>query len=154
VVSAAPAEHDSVGHLLESRCAAATSEVFEALRERACGSIEDADVIERKGLAGFAAPFDSYLGVAVHDQFGNCHSLLYSQSGRFGGKSTGVLPRPGLCHDAGHIQHFPAAHAELNLAEKGCLRRFALRYGSFPSDCRTASASSTTSTRAKPQRLG
>ena len=104
VVSAAPAEHDSVGRLLESRCAAATSEVYEALRERACRSIEDADVIERKGLAGFAAPFDSYLGVAVHDKLGNSHSLLYSQSGRFGGKSTGVLPGgPGLCHDTGHI---------------------------------------------------
>jgi hypothetical protein len=94
VVSAAPAEHDSVGRLLESRCAAATGEVYEALRERACRSIEEADVIEGKGLAGFAAPFDSYLGVAVHDQqLGNCHSLLYSQSGRFGGKSTGVLAR-------------------------------------------------------------
>ena len=55
-------------------------------------------MIERKGLAGFAAPFDSYLGVAVHDKLGNSHSLLYSQSGRFGGKSTGVLPGgPGLC---------------------------------------------------------
>jgi hypothetical protein len=109
VVSAVQAEHDSVGHLLESRCAAATSEVFEALRERACRSIEDADVIERKGLAGFAAPFDSYLGVAVHDQLGNCHSLLFSQSGRFAGKSTRVLPGPGpgLCHDVGHVSARP-----------------------------------------------
>jgi hypothetical protein len=112
VVSAPPAEHDSVGRLLESRCAAATSEVYEALRERPGRSVEDADVIERKGLAGFAAPFDSYLGVAVHDKLGNSHSLLYSQSGRFGGKSTGVLPEgpgPGLCHEAGHIQPFPTA---------------------------------------------
>ena len=92
LVSAPPAEHDSVGRLLESRCAAATSEVYEALRERACRSIEDADVIERKGLAGFAAAFDSCLGVVVHDKLGNSHSLLYSQYGRFGGKSTGVLP--------------------------------------------------------------
>ena len=133
MVSAAPAEHDSVGRLLESRCAAATSEVYEALRERACRSIEDADVIERKGLAGFAAPFDSYLGVAVHDKLGNSHSLLYSQSGRFGGKSTGVLPGlgPGLCHDVVHIQRFPTAHAELS---KGRLRRFARRYSAFLSD--------------------
>jgi len=76
VVSASPAEHDSVGRLLESRYAAATSEVLEALRERASRSIEDADVIERKGLSGFAAPFDSYLGVAAHDKLGNSHSLL------------------------------------------------------------------------------
>jgi hypothetical protein len=71
LIRAVLAEHDSVGHLLESRCATATSEVFEALRERACRSIEDADVIERKGLVGLAAPFDSYLGVAVHDKLGN-----------------------------------------------------------------------------------
>jgi hypothetical protein len=68
--SAVPAEHDSVGHLLESRCAAATSEVFEALRESASRSIEEADVVERKGLAGFPAPLDSYLGVA-HDELGD-----------------------------------------------------------------------------------
>jgi hypothetical protein len=67
VVSAVQAEHDSVGHLLESRCAAATGEVFEALRERACRSIEDADVIEREDLASFSAPLDSFLRVAVHE---------------------------------------------------------------------------------------
>jgi len=67
VVSAVQAEHDSVGHLLESRCAAATSEVFEALRERACRSIEDADVIEREDLASFSAPLDSFLRVAAHE---------------------------------------------------------------------------------------
>ena len=69
--SAVRAKHDSIGHFLESRCAATTSEVFEALRERACRSIEDADVIERKGFVGLAAPFDSYLCVAVHDKLGN-----------------------------------------------------------------------------------
>ena len=68
MVSAVRAEHHSVGHLLESRCAAATSEVFEALRERACRSIENVDVIEREGLAGFSAPFDSFLRRAVHDR--------------------------------------------------------------------------------------
>jgi len=67
VVSAVQAEHDSVGHLLESRCAAATGKVFEALRERACRSIEDADVIEREDLAGFSAPFDSFLRDAAHE---------------------------------------------------------------------------------------
>ena len=67
MVSAVQAEHDSVGHLLESRCAAATSEVFEALRERACRSIEDADVIEREDLASFSAPLDSFLRVAAHE---------------------------------------------------------------------------------------
>ena len=60
MVSAVRAEHDSVRHLLEGRCATATSEVFEALRERACRSIEQADVIEREDLAGFAAPLDSF----------------------------------------------------------------------------------------------
>jgi len=92
LVSAVLAEHDSVSHLLESRCTAPTSEVREALRERASRSTEDADVIERKGLAGFAAPLDSFLSVAAHDKLGNCHSLLYRQVERFGGKSTGVLP--------------------------------------------------------------
>ena len=67
MVSAVPAEHDSVGYLLESRYAAATVEVFEALRERACRSIEDADVIEREDLAGFSAPLDSFLRVAAHE---------------------------------------------------------------------------------------
>jgi len=91
-VSAVLAEHDSVRHLLESRCAAATSKVLEALRERASRSIEEADVIQREDLADFAAPFDSFLSVAAHDKLGNSHSLLYSQVERFGGKSTGVLP--------------------------------------------------------------
>jgi hypothetical protein len=135
LVSAVLAEHDSVGHLLESRCAAATSEVLEALRERASRSIEDADVIERKGLAGFAAPLDSFLSVAAHAKLGNSHSLLYSQVGRFGGKSTGVLPGGlGLCHDAGRIQHFPAANAELSTAVKLSLLRIARRYSPFLSD--------------------
>ena len=67
MVCAVQAEHDSVGHLLESRYAAATVEVFEALRERACRSIEDADVIEREDLAGFSAPLDSFLCVAAHE---------------------------------------------------------------------------------------
>jgi hypothetical protein len=67
VVGAVQAEHDSIGHLLESRCAAATSKVFEALRERACRSIEDVDVIEREDLAGLAAPLDSLLRVDAHD---------------------------------------------------------------------------------------
>jgi len=70
VVSAVRAEHDSVGHLLECRCTAATSEVLEALRERASRSIEEADVIQREGLAGFAAPLDSYWRVAAHDREG------------------------------------------------------------------------------------
>jgi hypothetical protein len=78
VVSAAQAEHDSVGHFLESRYAAATVEVFEALRERVCRSVEDADVIEREVLAGFAAPLDSCL-LSVHDKLGNSRSLIYSR---------------------------------------------------------------------------
>ena len=99
VFCAVRAKHDSIGHLLESRSAATTTEVFEALRERASGSVEDADVIERGGLADFAAPFDSLLSSATHDKLGESHSLLYSQVGRFGGKSTGVLSglgRPGI----------------------------------------------------------
>ena len=92
VFCAVRAKHDSVGHFLESRSAATTTEVFEALRERASGSVEDADVIERRGLADFAAPLDSFLSVAALDKFGDSHSLLYSQVGGFGGKSTGVLP--------------------------------------------------------------
>jgi hypothetical protein len=136
VVSAPPAEHDSVGRLLESRYAAATSEVYEALRERACRSIEEADVIERKGLAGFAAPFDSYLGVAVHDKLGNSHSLLYRQVGRFGGKSTEVLPGGiGLCHD---VACNSFAHPR-NRAERGDLdklmSRITLARVLFTSDC-------------------
>ena len=66
MISAVQAEHDSVGHLLESRYAAATVEVSEALRERERRSIDNADVIEREVLAGFAAPLDSYLRVAAH----------------------------------------------------------------------------------------
>lgn len=66
VISAAQAEHDSIRHLLESRYAAATVEVSEALRERVCRSIDNADVIEREVLAGLAAPLDSYLRVAAH----------------------------------------------------------------------------------------
>jgi len=66
VISAGHAEHDSVRHLLESRYAAATVEVSEALRERVCRSIDNADVIEREVLAGFAAALDSYLRVAAH----------------------------------------------------------------------------------------
>ena len=93
VFSAFRAKHDSVGHLLESRCAATTTEVLEALCERASRSVEDADVIERGGLADFATPLDSFLSVAAHENLGESHSLLYSQVGRFGGKSTGVLRR-------------------------------------------------------------
>ena len=109
--SAAPAEHDPVGHLLEGRCAAATSKVLEALRQRACRSIEDADVIERKGLAGFAAPFDSYLGVAVHDKLGNSHSLLYSQSGRLAARvreyCLEVAPVYARCRSHSTFPHGP-----------------------------------------------
>jgi hypothetical protein len=64
-------------------------------------------------LAEFAAPLDSLWGVAAHDKLGNSHGPLFSQSGRLGGKSTGVLPGPGLCHDTGHIQRdlrSPTAH--------------------------------------------
>jgi len=86
--SAGRAKHDSVGHLLECRCAAATIEVLEALRHRASRSIEEADVIEREVLASFSAPLDSLLG--VHNKLGNRHSLIYSQVERFGRKSTGV----------------------------------------------------------------
>jgi hypothetical protein len=52
-------------------------------------------------LAEFAAPLDSLWGVAAHDKLGNSHGPLFSQSGRLGGKSTGVLPGPvpgGPCH--------------------------------------------------------
>ena len=91
--SAVRAQHDSVGHLLESRCAAATSEVVEASRHRASRSIEEADVIEREVLVGFSAPFNSLW--SAHGKLGNSHNLLYSQFARFGGKSTGVLPGPG-----------------------------------------------------------
>jgi len=128
--SAVRAQHDSVGHLFESRCATATIEVFEAVRHRASRSIQEADVIEREVLAGFSAPFNSLW--SVHGKLRNSHSLLYRQFGRFGGKSTGVLPGPGLCHEAGHIQPFPTAHAELS---KGRLRRSERCYIAFPSDC-------------------
>src|SRR5262249_57931926 len=63
VFSAVRAEHDSVGQLLEGRCTAAASEVFEALRHRASHSIGEADVIERGILARLSAPSDSFLGV-------------------------------------------------------------------------------------------
>src|SRR5215467_2311159 len=76
VFSAVRAKHDSVRHLLESRGAAATSEVFEALRHGAARSIEEADVIEREVLAGFSAPFNSLLG--VHGKLGNSHCLIYT----------------------------------------------------------------------------
>jgi len=59
VFSAIRAKHDPVGHLLESRYAAATSEVFETLRHRAARSIKEADVIEREVLAGFSATLHS-----------------------------------------------------------------------------------------------
>jgi hypothetical protein len=77
VFSAVLAEHDSVGHLLESRCAAATSEVLEALRHGLSRSIEEAYVIEGEVLAGSSAPFDSFL--SVHGKLGNSHSLIYTR---------------------------------------------------------------------------
>ena len=77
LVSAARAEHDSIGHLLESRCAAATSVVDEALRKRASRSIKEADVIERKGLAHFAAALNSGLCAAAHDKLRNSHSHVF-----------------------------------------------------------------------------
>jgi hypothetical protein len=73
VFSAVRAKHDSVGQLLECRCAAATGEVFEALRHRAGRSIKQADVIEREILAGFSAPFNS-----SHGKLGNSHILIYT----------------------------------------------------------------------------
>lgn len=75
--SAGRAKHDSVGHLLEGRCAATTSEVLETLRERAPRSVEEADVIEREGLSDFPAPLDSFL--SVHNKLGNSHSLVYTR---------------------------------------------------------------------------
>lgn len=42
---------------------------------------------------------------------------------------------PGLCHGAYHIQHFPAANAELRKALKLSLLRIAPRYCGSPSDC-------------------
>jgi hypothetical protein len=77
VFSAVRAKHDSVGHLLESRCAAATSEVFEAFRHRACRSIEEANVIEREVLAGFSAAFNSFW--SVHGKLENSHSPIYTR---------------------------------------------------------------------------
>ena len=85
MVSAVQAEHDSVGCLLEGRYAAATVKVFEALRERARRSIEDADVIEREDLAGFSAPLDSFLRVAAHE---------HSMSGIAGWKVSGNSTQP------------------------------------------------------------
>ena len=147
VVSAVPAEHDSVGHLLESRCAGATSEVFEALRERACRSIEDADVIEREVLAGLAAPLNSCL-LSVHNKLGNSHSLKYSRLEDLAATvreycllfaeihgANGKRIGPGLCHGDGNIQHFPTAHSESSIAIKANLWRFALPYSVSSSDC-------------------
>lgn len=48
---------------------------------------------------------------------------------------TRTISGPGLCHDAGHIQHFASAHAELSFAIKGSLLRFTRPYSAFPSDC-------------------
>jgi hypothetical protein len=45
-------------------------------------------------LVVFAAPLDSLWSVAAHDKLENSHSQLFSQSGRLGGKSTGVLLGP------------------------------------------------------------
>jgi hypothetical protein len=89
VISAVQAEHDSVGHLLESRYAAATVEVSEALRERECRSIDNADVIEREVLAGFAAPLDSYLRVAAH---GRARKLETASTG----STPGIICGAGL----------------------------------------------------------
>ena len=128
VVSAVRAEHDSVSHLLESRYASAAIEVFEALRERASRSIEDADVIEREDLAGFAAPLDSYL--RVHDKLGNsiaCYSGLEGLAARVR-KYCG----PGLCHGDGSIQHFPTAFAYHSPRTKGEIPTMS---ASFSSDC-------------------
>ena len=156
MISAGHAEHDSVRRLLESRYAAATVEVSEALRERVCRSIDNADVIEREVLAGFAAPLDSYLRIAAH---GRARKLETASTGSTPGIICGVGlafarawyswleglaarvrkycgPGPGLCHDADHIQHFPTVHFKSSIAIKANLWRFARRYSAFPSDCR------------------
>ena len=131
VVCAVSAEHDSVGHLLESRCAGATSKVFEALRERACRSIEDADVIEREVLAGLAAPLDSCL-LSVHNKLGNSHSLIYSRLEDLAATVREYCRLgPGRVPRRRSIQHFPAAHAELSSALKGLFRRLARCYSAF-----------------------
>lgn len=98
MVSAAPAEHDSVGRLLECRYAGTTSEVIEALREQLCRSIEYVDVVEREGLAGFAAPLDSYLRVTGHDSA--CHSADIS---RLEGLAATVRKYCRLGHISGHV---------------------------------------------------
>jgi hypothetical protein len=99
VFSAVRAKHDSVRHLLESRCAAATSEVFEALRHRVSRSIEEADVIEREVSARFSAPSNSFLG--VHGKLGNSHSLIYTRLEDLPATVREYCRRgPGLCHDA------------------------------------------------------
>src|SRR4030095_2058682 len=74
---------------LESRYAAATVEVSEALRERECRSIDNADVIEREVLAGFAAPLDSYLRVAAH---GRARKLETASTG----STPGIICGAGL----------------------------------------------------------
>ena len=103
MVSAVQAEHDSVGHLLESRCTAATSEVFEALRHWASRSIEEADVIEREVSAGYSAPSNSFGG--IHGKLGNSHSLIYTRLEDLAARVREYCRRgPGLCHNAGHIQ--------------------------------------------------
>lgn len=90
MVSTFRAKHDPVGHLLEGRGATATSEVLEAMRERLCLSVEDVDVIEGEDLAGFAAPLDPCLHVAVHDgSLGTDEIRMRSR--KVGGNSTGVL---------------------------------------------------------------
>ena len=99
VFSAVRAKHDSVRHLLESRGAAATSEVFEALRHRVSRSIEEADVIEREVSARFSAPSNSFLG--VHGKLGNSHSLIYTRLEDLPATVREYCRRgPGLCHDA------------------------------------------------------
>src|SRR5262249_48287058 len=106
VFSAVRAKHNSVGHLLESRRAAATSEIFEAFRHRACRSIEEADVIEREVLAGFSATLESWW--SVHGKLGNCHSLIYSRLECWAATVREYCRRgpvdPGLRHNAGHIR--------------------------------------------------
>ena len=128
VVSAVQAQHDSVGHLLESRCTAATSEVFEALRERARRSIEDADVIEREDLAGFAAPLDSAL-LSAHGKLGNSHSLIYSRLEDLAARVRRYCRPADLCSTNRRNQR---RFAELRFATKANLSRHA----AFSSACR------------------
>ena len=125
--SAIRAKHDSVGHLLESRCAGATSEVFEALRHRAARSVEEADVIEREVLAGFSAPFDSFLG--VHGKLGNSHCLIYTPLEDLVATVRRYCRlRLVYAKTPATIQPFPTTHAELS---KWRLRRSKRSYSSF-----------------------